>query len=182
MNEDYLDRFGYLLGKEPKDVLLHELSHAQDFGGKYGGMNKLNMPLSDVKFIENLTKSSIKDKKNYDLSRDEIKDLRYYGSPTEVRARLNALRYFYETDAAGGKNEKGLPSIFNSPVTPEMQESMKINDQYRDLKKVYTDDEILQLLNTISYQESDFNEEADKFIYARYGKELPKAAYIKCYL
>ena len=177
MNENYLDRFGYLLGKEPKDVLLHELSHAQDFGGKYGGMNKLNMPLSDVKFIESLTKSSIKDKKNYDLSRDEIKDLRYYGSPTEVRARLNALRYFYETDAAGGKNEKGLPSIFNSPVTPEMQESMKINDQYRDLKKVYTDDEILQLLNTISYQESDFNKEADKFIYARYGSELPKAQY-----
>ena len=175
MNEDYLDRFGHLLGKEPKDVLLHELSHAQDFGGKYGGMNKLNMPLSDVKFIENLTKSSIKDKKNYDLSRDEIKDLRYYGSPTEVRARLNAIRYFYETDSAGGKNDKGLPSIFNSPVTPEMQESMKRSDQYRDLQKVYTDDEILQLLNTISYQESDFNQEADKFIYARYGTELPKA-------
>lgn len=137
------------VGKGLKDVALHELSHSQDYsGGASGAFNKLNMPLSDVKLINSLNKTNIRNlKNNKDLSKSDVSELKYIGDPTEVRARLNAIRYFYENT---GLKEEGMPSIFDSEVTPEMQDIMKINDQYKDLNKLYSDDEINMLLNTIS--------------------------------
>ena len=137
------------VGKGLKDVALHELSHSQDYsGGASGAFNKLNMPLSDVKLINSLNKTNIKNlKNNKDLSKSDVSELKYIGDPTEVRARLNAIRYFYENT---GLKEEGMPSIFDSEVTPEMQDIMKINAQYKDLNKLYSDDEINMLLNTIS--------------------------------
>jgi len=173
LDEELLKGPAWGYGFAPKDILLHELSHSQDFDGGVG-FGKLNMPLSDQKLIEDLTKNNIKHLKNTtDLSKSDINDLRYVGSPTEVRARLNAIRYGYQTDPI--RIEKGLPSIFDSQVTPEMLEIMGSHGQFKNLQEIYSNDEINMLLNTISYQDSDFNQEADKFIYARYGKELPKA-------
>jgi|TARA_R100000455_G_C6273437_1_gene131118 hypothetical protein len=151
MDSSNYDGEAKYIGKGPDDVLLHELSHSQDYGGKYNNFAKLNMPLSDVKLINSLNKTNIRNKKNTnELSKGEVKDLKYIGDPSEVRARLNAIRYFYETEPQLGGKAKGLPSIFDSEVTPEMQETMKINEQYQDLKKLYSDDEINMLLNTIS--------------------------------
>ena len=157
------------VGKGLKDVALHELSHSQDYGGGYGSFNKLNMPLSDVKLINSLNKTNIKNlKNNKDLSKSDVSELKYIGDPTEVRARLNAIRYFYENT---GLKEEGMPSIFDSEVTPEMQDIMKINDQYKDLNKLYSDDEINMLLNTIS--DNSQSSGPSNMAYAQGGNNIP---------
>jgi hypothetical protein len=157
-----------VVGKGLKDVALHELSHSQDYSGGTSAFNKLNMPLSDVKLINSLNKTNIKNlKKNKDLSKSDASELKYIGDPTEVRARLNAIRYFYENS---GLKEEGMPSIFDSEVTPEMQDIIKMNDQYKDLNKLYSDDEINMLLNTIS--DNSKSSKPSNMAYAKQGKSL----------
>ncbi len=140
-----------LIGNQDEDVILHELSHAQDFspGAEF---NRLTMPFSDQKLIKKYRKKALKETKNLDVERKTKKDIKnrvnYIGDPTETRARLNSIRYFYETSPIG--KEEGMPSIMDSEVTPEMMEVMKDNAQFKELREVYTDDEILELLNTVS--------------------------------
>jgi hypothetical protein len=157
-----------VVGKGLKDVALHELSHSQDYSGGISAFNKLNMPLSDIKLINSLNKTNIKNlKKNKDLSKSDVSELKYIGDPTEVRARLNAIRYFYENT---GLKEEGMPSIFDSEVTPEMKDIIKMNDQYKDLNKLYSDDEINMLLNTIS--DNSKSSKPSNMAYAKQGKSL----------
>jgi hypothetical protein len=157
-----------VVGKGLKDVALHELSHSQDYSGGTSAFNKLNMPLSDIKLINSLNKTNIKNlKKNKDLSKSDVSELKYIGDPTEVRARLNAIRYFYENT---GLKEEGMPSIFDSEVTPEMQDIIKMNDQYKDLNKLYSDDEINMLLNTVS--DNSKSSKPSNMAYAKQGKSL----------
>ena len=59
MDYSHYDGGAKYIGKGPDDVLLHELSHSQDYGGKYNNFGKLNMPLSDVKLINSLNKTNI---------------------------------------------------------------------------------------------------------------------------
>jgi hypothetical protein len=79
--------------------------------------------------------------------------LRYLTNPTETRARLNAVRMY-------GK-EYGIYDPFTEKVTPETyQKLLEIHDQQnpnevdanqlRQLKSVYTDEQILDMMNTIS--------------------------------
>ena len=171
IDNDFANAEDQLFGMGLEDVLVHELSHSQDFGGKNSEFKKSTIPLADEKLINKLTKKNKKRVMDDPELSISSKRFNYLSQPTEVRARLNAIRYGYENDNL----RKGLPSIFESEVTPEMQELMQSNTQYKQLQEIYTNDEINQLLNTISYQDSDFNQEADKFIYARDGKELPKA-------
>jgi hypothetical protein len=168
-----------VVGKGLKDVALHELSHSQDYSGGISAFNKLNMPLSDIKLINSLNKTNIKNlKKNKDLSKSDVSELKYIGDPTEVRARLNAIRYFYENT---GLKEEGMPSIFDSEVTPEMKDIIKMNDQYKDLNKLYSDDEINMLLNTISdnrnmllntISDNSKSSKPSNMAYAKQGKSL----------
>ena len=140
-----------LIGNQDKDVVLHELSHAQDFspGAEF---NRITIPFSDQKLINKYRKRTIKDTKKLDAPRNVRRDIKdrvnYIGDPTETRARLNSIRYFYETSPIG--KEEGMPSIFDSEVTSDMLEVMKDNAQFRELQEVYDDEEILELLNTVS--------------------------------
>ena len=140
-----------LIGNQDKDVVLHELSHAQDFSPD-AEFNRVTIPFSDQKLINKYRKRTIKDTKKLDAPRKvrgDIKDrVNYIGDPTETRARLNSIRYFYETSPIG--KEEGMPSIFDSEVTSDMMEVMKDNQQFRELQEVYNDEEILELLNTVS--------------------------------
>ena len=169
IDNDFANAEDLSFGMGLEDVLLHELSHSQDFGGKHSEFKKSTIPLADEKFIKKLTKNNkerVMDDPELSMS---SKKFNYLSKPTEVRARLNAIRYGYENDNL----RKGLPSIFESEVTPEMQELMQSNSQYKQLQEIYTQDEINQLLNTISFQDNDSS--MDKFINAKYGTELPKA-------
>ena len=171
IDNDFANAEDYSFGMGLEDVLVHELSHSQDFGGKNSEFKKSTIPLADEKLINKLTKNNKKRVMDDPELSMSSKKFNYLSKPTEVRARLNAIRYGYENDNL----RKGLPSIFESEVTPEMQELMQSNSQYKQLQEIYTEDEINQLLNTISFQDNDSS--MDKFIYARYGSELPKAQY-----
>ena len=173
INQNLRDGKDKLIGNTEEDVLLHELSHSQDYSPN-AEFNRNTMPFSDQKLINRLTKLGINQADYEGMSKSERKKLkrklRYIGDPTETRARLNSIRYFYENNPIG--KEKGMPSIFDSEVTPEMMEIMKDNTQFRELKEVYDNEEILDLLNTISYQDSDI----DSSVYAKFGIELNQKA------
>ncbi len=160
-----------LIGNQDKDVVLHELSHAQDFspGAEF---NRLTIPSSDQKLINKYRKRTLKDTKKLDASRKvrgDIKDrVNYIGDPTETRARLNSIRYFYETSPIG--KEEGMPSIFDSEVTSDMMEVMKDNEQFRELQEVYNDEEILELLNTVS--DNTKLSKSSNMGYAKQGESL----------
>ena len=160
-----------LIGNQDKDVVLHELSHAQDFspGAEF---NRITIPFSDQKLINKYRKRTIKDTKKLDAPRNVRRDIKdrvnYIGDPTETRARLNSIRYFYETSPIG--KEEGMPSIFDSEVTPDMMEVMKDNAQFRELQEVYDDEEILELLNTVS--DNSKSSDPSNMAYAKEGESL----------
>ena len=128
------------VGDDYGSVLLHELSHSQDYtpGSQF---NKSTIPLSDQKLIRNLSKDSIKNAED----RKTKKENRYLADPTETRARLNVVRETYERF-----KDNEMPSVFDSEFTPSMLEQVKGTSQFEELQQIYTDDEIIQLLNTVS--------------------------------
>ena len=172
MNSDLLQEGPFVLGSDFSSVLGHELSHAQDYSPG-SDFNKLTIPLSDQKFINNLVKESVsankeqlkKDGASKTSRKKSKRRFNYIGDPTETRARLNEIRSDYQ----GGKTED-MPSIFNSKVSPEMMDLMKGNSQFKELQEVYSDDQILELLNTISSTTNN----NDMRGYAKFGGSLDK--------
>lgn len=130
------------VGDDYESVLLHELSHSQDYtpGSQF---NKLTIPLSDQKLIRNLSKNSIKNAED----RKTKKENRYLADPTETRARLNVVRDTYEKF-----KDEDMPSVFDSEFTPSMLEEVKGTSQFEELQQIFSDEEIIQLLNTVAYQ------------------------------
>jgi len=188
----------YVIGNGYDSVLVHELSHFTDDGNpdNKGYFNASNIPLSDRRLIKKYGKQGIKrlkeDEKELnellksegltpndkEVIQERIDRARYLNRDTETRSRINATRYFYEEDEDFGRSserniDKNLPSIFDSKVTPEMIEIMKKSGQYKQLQEIYTDDQILEMFNTIS--DSKTPERSFNVLNARYGKELPTA-------
>ena len=186
------------IGNGYDSVLVHELSHFTDDGDpdNKGYFKVSNIPLSDRKVIKKYGKEGIKRAKKEEKELNElllsegltpndkefleerIDRLRYLNRDTETRSRINATRYFYEEDENFGRSserniDKNLPSIFDSKVTPEMIKVMQQSGQYKQLQEIYTDDQILELFNTIS--DSKTPERSFNVLNARYGKELPTA-------
>lgn len=186
LNEEYEVGNGY------DSVLTHELSHyTDDVNPSSSHFKGYNIPLSDQKLMKRYSKQGVKRAKveekelnellksegltpnDKEVIQERIKRLKYLGSPTETRSRINATRYFYENDELGRKQDSTLPSVFESEVTPEMIEVMKKSGQYKQLQEIYTDDQILEMFNTIS--DSKTPERSFNVLNARYGKELPTA-------
>ena len=188
----------YVIGNGYDSVLVHELSHFTDDGNpdNKGYFKASNIPLSDRRLIKKYGKQGIKrlkeDEKELnellksegltpndkEVIQERINRARYLNRDTETRSRINATRYFYEEDEDFGRSserniDKNLPSIFDSKVTPEMIEIMKKSGQYKQLQEIYTDDQILEMFNTIS--DSKTPEKSFDVLNARYGKELPTA-------
>ena len=188
----------HLIGNGYDSVLVHELSHFTDDSNpdNKGHFKGSNIPLSDSRLIKKYGKEGIKRAKleekelnelleteglkpnDKEVIEERVKRLKYLADPTETRSRINATRYFYEEDDNFGRSserniDKNLPSIFDSPVTPEMIEVMKKSGQYKQLQEIYTDDQILEMFNTIS--DSKTPERSFDVLNARYGKELPTA-------
>lgn len=187
LNEEYEVGNGY------NSILTHELSHyTDDVNPSSSHFKGYNIPLSDQKLVKNYSKEGIKRAKaeekelnkllelegltpnDKDTIKKRVKRLKYLGSPTETRSRINATRYFYENDELGRKQDSALPSVFESEVTPDMIEVMKDSGQYKQLQELYTDDQILEMLNTIS--DTNNVDTAINTVNAKYGREvLPKA-------
>jgi hypothetical protein len=188
----------HVIGNGYDSVLVHELSHFTDDGNpdNKGQFKVSNIPLSDRRLIKKYGKEGIKrlkkdEKELNELLKSEgltpndketikerIARAKYLNRDTETRSRINATRYFYEENENFGRNSEGninknLPSIFDSPVTPEMIEVMKKSGQYKQLQEIYTDEQILEMFNTISNSKTP--ERSFNVLNARYGKELPTA-------
>ena len=115
------------------NVLAHEVSHSVD--RPISSRNRI-IPQSDIDLIS-----------EYSNSKGRLFDRfsKYTSLPTETRAQLNNIRY----DA----KSSNLYDPFTEKVTPEILEKIKnskTKNGYSDLKDVYSDEQIINLLNTIS--------------------------------
>ena len=112
-------------------------------------INLMKLFYSDNKSYKNLfNKSALKDK---DLNKNR-EWFNYVSEPTETRARLNDIRY--------NAKKYNIYDPFTQKVTPEILNKIKELTKkaggfnpFMQLKSVYSDDEILHLLNNISQNE-----------------------------
>ena len=124
------------------ESIIHELSHASDFTGLF-------IPESDIKKMD-LYAYGIG---NWSPSRKKLSNFqKYIATPTETRARLMNFRY-------NAKNQ-GLYDPFTQKITLDQLNKYKPG-QYKDiysqgldpleqLREVYTDKQIVDLLNSVS--------------------------------
>jgi len=126
-------------------TLTHELSHAGD--ATYDKSSKgetydlaRNIPTSDIELMEALSQ---------DKGPGSRKE--YLATPTESRARLLSLRSKMEDRGYDVFNETITEDMLNK-VYPGASNTLNLKDEsfYRDLQEVYSDKEILSLLNNIS--------------------------------
>ena len=133
------------------NVIAHEVSHSVD--RPISSRNRI-IPQSDIDLIS-----------EYSNSKGRLFDRfsKYTALPTETRAQLNNIRY----DA----KSSNLYDPFTEKVTPEILEKIKnskTKNGYDDLKDVYSDDQIINLLNTISKN----NQPSQEFPIAQNGMEM----------
>jgi hypothetical protein len=115
-------------------------------------------------------------KKNLNDFGDPSNRYGYLSDPTETRARLNALRMYGKTS--------GIYDPFKEKLSPEKYKELQNlffqqnpnaadSNQLRQLREIYTDEQIFNLLNTISKKEP---EQVDDFQpqQVQYGGALSK--------
>lgn len=111
-------------------TIVHEMSHITDWKG---------LPKTDLQKI-----------KSFSSDRDKNKFSNYVANPSETRSRLNEIRY-----------ENSLLKYYN-PLTEKINKDQYNNylkdkskgNALKDLKNVYSDDEIIDMLNSISENKS----------------------------
>ena len=137
----------YSKGVNTNGTLVHDLSHSSDRTGK-------RLPQSDLnrigKFSNSRYKTTIVEKPENVKKRKDWAS--YLSTPTETRSRLNEIRF-------QAKNNN-LYDPYKQKVTPEIYDTMmqhkfekgasKGYDPLRQLKTVYSDDQIINLLNTVA--------------------------------
>ena len=180
-------------------IVTHEKSHATDapiknmeyymnnFKNNIGLSNipkKRIIPESDINLINKYKPNNISDipafnamqkalgnsfnPKEYAFLYDK-KTVDYLSQPTETRARLNVLR-----EEAFNNN---IYNPLKEPISKQQYESLKNNtniksnnyNQLKDLKSIYNDDEIINLLNTVSQNNEN---KSDNIKLAAYGGKI----------
>ena len=140
---------------------IHELSHAGDYGGFF-------IPISDKKKMDSYAYGVGK----WSPSRNKLNEFQdYVAEPTETRARLMNFRY-------NAKNQN-LYNPFTQKVTKDLLEKYQMTDNpdvqgydpLFQLRRVYSDDQIVDLLNSISKVEPMQGRNTDR---AEYGGSLQK--------
>ena len=135
---------------------VHEGSHATDLGGA-------NIPSSDVEKMWKYRKEYAKQKGFFTKLFDDEDYNTYVGRPTETRARLNSIRYI-------GK-KKGIYDPYtekvNKDILKKLPSSILKPTQLDQLRLIYSDDQIIDLLNSVS--ESNSNRPISQ---AQNGKEM----------
>ena len=126
------------------EVGVHEGSHATDLGG-------VNIPRSDIEKMSKYKKEYEKQKSSFTKLLDREDFNTYVGRPTETRARLNAVRYL-------GKKE-GIYNPYKEKVDKDilkkLPSSIFFPTQLDQLKLIYSDDQIIDLLNSVSKNDSN---------------------------
>ncbi len=112
-------------------TITHELSHAVDGDGKY--ISPQSQSLMQASLLPNPALSDTRYK--------------YLSTPTEIRARLNTLRY-------ESQNDKSF-DVFNTPFKKNNLEKLKNSQSYRELRAIYDDTSILKLLNSVAKNDNN---------------------------
>ena len=115
-------------------AITHEYSHVTDPMNKDTG--EYLLPSRDINVINKIFNSvpqSIKNKEGFE----------YYKKPTEVRARVNAIRHQLYNNGFDVFNKKIDSNTLN-------KNKSNLDFQYKELKSILNDDQILELLNTIT--------------------------------
>jgi predicted chitinase/LysM repeat protein/GH24 family phage-related lysozyme (muramidase) len=145
----------------------HELSHSIDrpYGNFYYGERLI--PKSDVNLIKSFTPNSYAESPKGEFYKKYEKELgdeflkkkneriEYLTDPTETRSRLNDIR----EDSLN----KNIYNPFKEKVTPEIYKKLENLDPLHDLQEVYSKDQIIKLLNTISDAGDNQTENIDLF-------------------
>jgi hypothetical protein len=139
---------------EMGETSVHEYSHIGDMG------NDL-IPLSDLDLMSKYALINSGDPNKFtDFQK-------YVSDPTETRARLNEIRF--------ALNKKNIYNPFKQRAFKGMFDNVDYLQSLDDLRKVYSDDQIIDMLNTISRNEPDQNQMLDNIQYAKEGGSLPRA-------
>lgn len=116
----------------------HEVAHATDWNGKF-------IPTSDIKLMENLrTDINLLPKGKQDYAK-------YVADPSETRARLQSLR--------GLAKRVGYYDPYTQKATMDVLNKFKKvnNSQYLQLRGIYSDEDILKMLNSVSMNNNESN-------------------------
>jgi hypothetical protein len=140
---------------------VHELSHASDFNG-------LLIPDSDVKKMDMFARGIPGGYSPY------LNDFqKYVAKPTETRARLTGFRY-------NAANQK-LYNPFTEKITLDQLKKYKSTsggyDPLLQLREVYSDPEIVNLLNSIS--KTNQNSQSNNAAYGGSYLPKPETSYMK---
>ena len=152
-------------GLQSKGTIVHELSHATDAEYKY---NQKPFPYNGLKEVRGIPKKDIELMKKYaSISHNpKHKDFdEYIADPSETRARLNAIRQeAYKNKLYNPFNEKVTPEIFNKLNKHNFSEEGQENlDPFLQLKRIYTDEQILDLLNSVSKTKDTKSQDVAKY-------------------
>ena len=96
----------------------------------------------------------IRDRGKADIEKYNLlsqKDINYKTEPTETRARLNVIRQYAK--------ENNIYNPFTQKITPQTYEKLFKNKDLLpqgalDLRSIYTKDELIDLLNTVSQNDN----------------------------
>jgi len=157
----------YKGGRQPgeeEENISHEISHGTDKPrlGMIPFRDRL-IPQSDINLIEKYKPSTYKETGAYLRATPEgkasiekynllnQKDINYKTEPTETRARLNVIRQYAK--------ENNIYDPFKQKITPRSYEKLFKNKDNlpqgaMDLRSIYTKDELINLLNTVSQNDN----------------------------
>lgn len=167
---------------------VHELSHSSDRPIDWRGYRLI--PQKDIDYIKEHKAKMLGDSREYfddldyykSLSNQELAEENknfqefytdYVGDPTETRARLNTVRYLAK--------KNNLYDPFTQKVTPEIFKNKLKNFEYEkgdksgfdpmmQLKNLFSDEEIIYMLNNISQNENP--ETNDELQYSKKGGSI----------
>ena len=150
----------------------HEFSHSIDRPNEGGVSLNRSIPDQDVSLI---SKFATNNKKEFSKHHKNPKWFGYVTKPTETRARLNDIRQ--------QASQHKLYDPFNQRVTPEIYQKLKgfdfetgkhsDFDALHQLRTVYNDEQIINLLNSVSKTDTPNTIEMNS---AKYGGQMIRRA------
>ena len=155
----------YPEGIGAKGIGVHEMSHVTDTGP---GQNLI--PAKDRIDISRYSLAS-ENMPNYEANKEYFN---YVTKPSETRARLNEIRQ--------GASENKLYDPFTQKVNPAIYNKLKNfkfnstpgSDPLQQLKSAYSDQQILEMLNSVSKVNNNNN--IQDMMYAKQGGEMIRRA------
>jgi hypothetical protein len=135
-------------------TLVHEMSHSSDRTGRSTGER---LPITDVKRIAMFSNSaySAVNKIVPNERAERRRWVSYVTDPTETRARLNDVRFQSKERSIYDPLSKVTPEIYDNMKSQNFEDEQHSGfDALKQLRGIYSDKEVINLLNTVSENKS----------------------------